>query len=223
MKTRKQDEELLLYSQGQLAFLASQRQRKKAVIWSRIILSIGFLVLWQMATYYKDLVKLFNEVPMEPEDTLVDYGCGLGRVLFYANNRHYCKTTGIEGNADIYGKLMENVKGYQGTFLEQEDRMKFYNVSALDYQISPEDNYFYFFNPFSHEVFREVIEKIMESAKAHPRDINLLVYYPTYQYLRVIRESKMFIQKKFIKLSNYEKDHDEKVIVYHLSKGFLGL
>lgn len=175
------------------------------------------------ATYYKDLVKLFNEVPMEPEDTLVDYGCGLGRVLFYANNRHYCKTTGIEGNADIYGKLMENVKGYQGTFLEQEDRMKFYNVSALDYQISPEDNYFYFFNPFSHVVFREVIEKIMESAKAHPRDINLLVYYPTYQYLRVIRESKMFIQKKFIKLSNYEKDHDEKVIVYHLSKGFLGL
>ena len=94
--------------------------------------------------------------------------------------------------------------------------MKFYNVSALDYEISPEDNYFYFFNPFSHEVFREVIEKIMESAKAHPRDINLLVYYPTYQYLRVI-------QKKFIKLSNYEKDHDEKVIVYHLSKGFLGL
>jgi hypothetical protein len=44
MKTRKQDEELLLYSQGQLAFLTSQRQRKKAVIWSRIILSIGFQV-----------------------------------------------------------------------------------------------------------------------------------------------------------------------------------
>ena len=28
MKIRKQDEELLLYSQGQLAFLTSQRQRK---------------------------------------------------------------------------------------------------------------------------------------------------------------------------------------------------
>ena len=53
MKIRKQDEELLLYSQGQLAFLTSQRQRKKAVIWSRIILSIGFLVLWQMASDFE--------------------------------------------------------------------------------------------------------------------------------------------------------------------------
>lgn len=50
MKIRKQDEELLLYSQGQLAFLASQRQKKKVVIWSRIILSMGFLILWQMAS-----------------------------------------------------------------------------------------------------------------------------------------------------------------------------
>lgn len=54
------------------------------------------------ATYYRDLVTLFNAVSMEPEDTLVDFGCGLGRVLFYGNSRHYCRATGIEADADIY-------------------------------------------------------------------------------------------------------------------------
>ena len=63
MKTRKQDEELLLYSQGQLAFLASQRQRKKAVIWSRIILSIGFLVLWQMASDFEWIDDFYFSSP----------------------------------------------------------------------------------------------------------------------------------------------------------------
>ena len=63
MKTRKQDEELLLYSQGQLAFLTSQRQRKKAVIWSRIILSIGFLVLWQMASDFEWIDDFYFSSP----------------------------------------------------------------------------------------------------------------------------------------------------------------
>ena len=40
------------------------------------------------ATYYRDLVTIFDAVSMDPEDTLVDFGCGLGRVLFYGNSRH---------------------------------------------------------------------------------------------------------------------------------------
>ena len=28
-------------------------------------------------TYYNDLVTMFDEISMEPEDTLVDFGCGL--------------------------------------------------------------------------------------------------------------------------------------------------
>ena len=63
MKIRKQDEELLLYSQGQLAFLTSQSQRKKAVIWSRIILSIGFLVLWQMASDFEWIDDFYFSSP----------------------------------------------------------------------------------------------------------------------------------------------------------------
>lgn len=173
------------------------------------------------ATYYKDLITMFDEISIEPEDTLVDFGCGLGRVLFYCNSRHYCRTTGVENNPELYEKLLDNAKCYQRRFLEQEQRMQFLNINAEDYEVQPEDNYFYFFNPFSGEIFKRVLEHIIESVKAHPRDINVLIYYPTFEYQREIRDSKLFVLKKMIKLSGYDEDPDEKVLMYHLSRYFV--
>jgi hypothetical protein len=168
------------------------------------------------ATYYRDLVTLFDQVSMEPEDTLVDFGCGLGRVIFYGNSRHYCRTVGVEANPDIFAGLMDNVKRYQSKFLEQEERMFFHNMSAEQYEIQPEDNYFYFFNPFSGGIFKRVVENIIESAKKHPRNVNIMLYYPTFEYQKIIRDSKHFVLKKIVKLSHYNSDPDEKVYVYHL-------
>lgn len=173
------------------------------------------------ATYYRDLVTLFSEVSMEPEDTLVDFGCGLGRVLFYGNSRHYCKTTGIELDRDIYERLLENAKSYQHRFLDQEERMCFHNVAADKYEIGETDNFFYFFNPFSAEVFDRVLGNIIDSMKKCPRDIYLMLYYPTFEYQRIVRSSRYFVLKKIVKLSDYERDPDEKVYIYHMSRYFV--
>lgn len=173
------------------------------------------------ATYYQDLITVFDEIALEPEDTLVDFGCGLGRVLFYCNSRHYCNTIGIEKDAVLYEKLLDNAKGYQNKFLDQEQRMLFLNMGAEEYDIRPEDNYFYFFNPFSAAIFKKVLYNIIASVKEHPRDINILLYYPTFEYQREIRNSKLFVQKKMIKLAGYNEDPDEKVLVYHLSRYFV--
>ena len=154
------------------------------------------------ATYYRDLVTIFDMVSMEPEDTLVDFGCGLGRVLFYGNSRHYCRTTGIEADRQVYDKLLENAAGYQKRFYDQEDRMLFYNMPAQEYEIADGDNYFYFFNPFSAEIF-------------------LMLYYPTFEYQKVMRDSRYFVLKNIVKLSGYDEDPDEKVYVYHMSRYFV--
>lgn len=173
------------------------------------------------ATYYRDLVTLFNEVPIEPEDTLVDFGCGLGRVLFYGNSRHYCRTTGIEADKEIFDRLLRNAERYQKRFYDQEERMKFYNMPAQDYEVADGDNYFYFFNPFSVEVFRKVRDNIIESVRRCPRDIYMMIYYPTFEYQKAMRDSKYFVLKKIIKLSRYQDDPDEKVLVYHMSRYFV--
>jgi len=173
------------------------------------------------ATYYRDLVTIFDMVSMEPEDTLVDFGCGLGRVLFYGNSRHYCRTTGIEADRQVYDKLLENAAGYQKRFYDQEDRMLFYNMPAQEYEIADDDNYFYFFNPFSAEIFRSVIDNIIDSVSRCPRDIYLMLYYPTFEYQKVMRDSRYFVLKNIVKLSGYDEDPDEKVYVYHMSRYFV--
>jgi hypothetical protein len=99
--------------------------------------------------------------------------------------------------------------------------MSFLNISADAYDIGKEDNYFYFFNPFSADIFQKVIDNIIESVKVNPRDVNIIIYYPTFEYQKIIRDSKLFVLKKMIKLSGYEDDPDEKVLVYHLSKYFV--
>lgn len=170
------------------------------------------------ASYYADLIKIFNQVSMEPEDKLVDFGCGLGRVLFYVNSRHYCKVAGIENNQEIYDRLLVNASGYQSKFLDQEERMLFHHVRADEYKVTKEDNFFYFFNPFSGEVFGRVLDNIIVSVRENPRDVQLIVYYPTYEILKEIRRVKLFVQKSMIKLSHYEEDPDEKAYVFYLSR-----
>ncbi len=173
------------------------------------------------ATYYRDLVTIFDAVSMDPEDTLVDFGCGLGRVLFYGNSRHYCRTTGIEVNRDVYEKLLENAEGYQNRFYDQEERMLFYNMPAQEYEVADGDNYFYFFNPFSSVIFKSVIDNIIASVSRCPRDIYLMLYYPTFEYQKVMRDSRYFVLKDIVKLSGYEEDPDEKLYVYHMSRYFV--
>lgn len=170
------------------------------------------------ATFYDDLITIFNQVDMEPDDRLVDFGCGLGRVLFYVNSRHYCKVTGIENNKKIYDRLLINAAGYQSRFLEQESRMSFYCQRADEYEIKPEENFFYFFNPFSGVVFGRVIDNILESVRRTPRDVRLIIYYPTYEILKEMRRAKLFVQTSMIKLSHYEEDPNEKAYVYYLSR-----
>lgn len=172
------------------------------------------------ATYYRDLVTLFDEVSMEPEDTLVDFGCGLGRVLFYGNSRHYCRATGIEADKEIYDALLANAVSYQGRFYDQEERMRFLHMSAEKYEIAPGDNYFYFFNPFPADIFSQVLENIIGSVRKNPRDIYVMLYYPTFMYQKIMRESRYFVLKKMVRLSGYQDDPNEKVCVYHMPKAY---
>ena len=99
--------------------------------------------------------------------------------------------------------------------------MQFLNVEAEAYEIGDEDNYFYFFNPFSGTTFRKVLDNIIASVRRQPRDIELLIYYPTFEYQKAIHDCNLFVLKKMIKLSGYEEDPDEKVLVYHLSRYFV--
>lgn len=56
-------------------------------------------------------------------------------------------------------------------------------MRAEAYKVPEEVNRCYFFNPFSVEILRKVMARILESYYAHPREILLLFYYPSDEYI----------------------------------------
>lgn len=65
---------------------------------------------------------------------------------------------------------------------ENKGKIEFLCESAEKYEIEEAD-IFYFFNPFSVEVLKSVIEKIKKSYYENPKEMQLFFYYPSDEYI----------------------------------------
>ena len=130
-------------------------------------------------TPYEVLDELFTFYTPEKTDVFVDYGCGMGRLNFYIEKRYSLSSTGVEDSPVYYEKALENKKTYNGN----KDKIHFVNCKAEDYLVSKNETVFYFFNPFSLELLKRVMGRILDSYYAKPRNIQLFFYYPTDEYI----------------------------------------
>ena len=129
-------------------------------------------------TPYSVLERLANSGLVGKADVVLDYGCGKGRVGFFLSYRTKAQTIGIEYDERIYQGALENQK-------TTISRIKpdFVLTRAEEYEVLPEVNRCYFFNPFSVEILRKVMARILESWYEHPREVFLLFYYPADDFL----------------------------------------
>ncbi|MDU3723691.1 MAG: methyltransferase, partial [Clostridium celatum] len=96
------------------------------------------------ATSYTALETLFKEYPIKNTDTIVDFGCGKGRLAFYANYFFGSTVTGIEMNSNYFDTCINNKKTYSKNSNKNKDKINFINIFAEEYKISNFDNKFYF-------------------------------------------------------------------------------
>ena len=129
-------------------------------------------------TPYCVLDRLVKSGFFREADMVVDYGCGKGRVGFFLSYRTRMRSVGIEYDAHIYEDALNNRKS-------TISRVKpdFLLTRAEEYEVSPEVNRCYFFNPFSAEILHKVMARIVESWYEHPREIFLFFYYPADEYI----------------------------------------
>ena len=64
-----------------------------------------------------------------------------------------------------------------------EAKIDFVLTRAEEYEVPPEVNRCYFFNPFSVEILHKVMARILESYYEDPREIMLFFYYPSDEYV----------------------------------------
>jgi len=129
-------------------------------------------------TPYCVLERLANSGLIHKRDVVLDYGCGKGRVDFFLSYQTKANTIGIEYDERIYRSALEN----QRTAVSGA-KVDFVPVRAEAYEVPSEVNRYYFFNPFSVELLRKVMTRIMESYYEKPREVFLFFYYPSEEYI----------------------------------------
>ena len=170
------------------------------------------------ATSYFALETLFKEYTLSSNDCIVDFGCGKGRLSFYINYYYNCKITGIEMNNNYFDICINNKKNYLKNYNKEKNKIEFLNIFAEEYEISSTDNKFYFFNPFSVQLFMKVINNILISLEKSPRDIDLILYYPSDEYIYYLENYTGFLLYKEIELPNLSiNDKRQKFSIYRLT------
>lgn len=129
-------------------------------------------------TPYCVLERLADSGYLRKGNTLLDYGCGKGRVEFFLSWQTRCRSIGIEYDERIYEKAAENQKRAAAA-----GRVTFELANAEQFQVPEEADRIYFFNPFSLEILQKVISRIIASYYAAPREILLFFYYPSDEYI----------------------------------------
>jgi SAM-dependent methyltransferase len=166
-------------------------------------------------TSYSALETLSKEYEFTAEDSIVDFGCGKGRFNFYVNHFFNSTVTGIEMNKFFYSEAIENTKTYFQTNKNKKGSVNFFNCLAERYDIKPSDNKFYFFNPFSMQIFAKVINNILNSKEEYDRTLDAILYYPSSDFTYFLDTGSPFLPIKEIKVPYlYNKDPRHKFLIY---------
>lgn len=162
-------------------------------------------------TPYAVLERLGESRYLTRKSRLVDYGCGKGRVGFYLRQTVGCNVTGIEYDRALWQAARDNLirSGARG--------VDFICMPAERYAVGHADC-FYFFNPFSVEILRAVIGKILESYYAQPRQMRLFFYYPSGDYLAWLLSQDILTLTDEIDCRDLFPGEDprEKIMVFEL-------
>ena len=143
-------------------------------------------------TPYSVLERLANSGLIRKGNTLLDYGCGKGRVDFFLSYQTRCKTIGVEYDEQIYEKALQN----KNTAVSSE-KISFELANAEHFEVPENVDRVYFFNPFSIKVLQTVIAKILDSYYENPRSMVLFFYYPDEEYVAYLmtKDELMFVDE----------------------------
>lgn len=166
-------------------------------------------------TPYSALQELFQHYQVKSEDHIVDFGAGKGRLNFFIHYFYDASVTGIEMDELFYQAALENRDRYYDKNKKKTASIQFHCCLAEDYPIDQLENRFYFFNPFSIHIFKKIIDNILSSLEQAPRDVEIVLYYPSEDYIYFLENQTVFELKQEVILPDvYERNQNERFLVY---------
>lgn len=167
-------------------------------------------------TPYSALEKLTKNYTFNKQATVIDFGCGKGRLPFYLHYFQHISVTGIEMDTHFFSDAQHNLQSYNqliDTHNNQAD-IQFICHLAEEYEITAKDTCFYFFNPFSMHIFKRIVSNILKSVEEVPREVDIILYYPHNTYIHFLEYYSPFELLLEIKLKAYWLNPDERLLIY---------
>lgn len=124
----------------------------------------------------KHLREIFNLITKERDSkslSIIDVGCGKGVVLKEAAAYDFARIGGVELMPEIAEIAYKNMR-----ILNLENRVELRCADATIFDGYEAYNVFFFFNPFSREIFEKVIDKISEAVA--DKEILIIYHHPLF-------------------------------------------
>ncbi len=168
-------------------------------------------------TPYSTLDRLFDEYELLKSDQFVDFGCGKGRIIFYVHNRFNASVKGVEMNENIFRVALENQKNYMRKMKKKSESIHIECCLAEEYDIKETENKFYFFNPFSIQIFSKTISNILDSIDLFKREVDIILYYPNIEYIDYLESVTSFQLVKEVQVPGlYDVNKSERFVIYRM-------
>ena len=184
-------------------------------------------------TPYEVLEKLLDSYEISDQDHIVDFGSGKGRVAFFLNCFTGAGVTGVELVTEFHDKSISNYKSYKACQTKKSnlfdglkakknaDKTKifFVNDYAERYAISRFENKFFFFNPFNKMIFINVVNNIIGSYEEFKRPIDIIMYYPSMDFIDYLEDKTVFNHMMDIDTSGDQftsNNFREKISIYRI-------
>lgn len=164
-------------------------------------------------TPYSVLERLSESGLIGPDDILVDYGCGKGRVGFFMTHAVNCESIGVEYDEKLIRDAEKNLIRYAG----RRDKMRFVCENAENF-IVKNASCFYFFNPFSVKILFSVLGRIYDSYYENPRKMRLYFYYALDSYrTELLNEANLKFEGEIDCMDLFHNtDEKEKILIFSI-------
>ncbi len=117
--------------------------------------------------------------PQNGQDVLLDYGCGLGRAVVVAALYPFGRVIGVELCSQLSSRAQENIRRAR-RFLRCQ-HVEIVTTDAAQYDVPPEVNAVFLFNPFTGPVLQAAMQRLHASWLRRPRTLKLVYLYPAHE------------------------------------------
>lgn len=142
--------------------------------------------------------KLVQSSELNPEEKIMDVGCGSGIFMIYLASHGFKKLCGIEMDADLYFLCKENIDKFQ-VMTSNFCLLTVKHGNALELPIDDDIMCFYLFNPFFDEqTYRDWLKNLKDSLRRRRRQIKIILLYPTLAAMEAMNSCDWLRKKRRI-------------------------